>query len=320
MTREIIPIISEEQWLSLREADITSTMSPALFNASPYLTIFELFHAKRSGVHVPFHQTERMNKGRKIEQYVAESVAEKLGCEYARKNNDYIRIPDERMASSFDWELVFPSGEVVNLEIKAVDHFQHKAKWEEDEAPPHIEIQVQHEMECADRYERTIIAACTGIYDFHLIERQRDREMGRNIRLAASTFWAHVDEGVAPKPDFYRDAEVIKALYPIIGEQPVDMKEDLELEALLSKFSRLKAELKSNEEEANATKAEIHLRLGATGVAYTDRFKVLTKKVGGSAGKPVTQEMVGTIIGAKMPYRQLLVTDMLSNSKGAEKL
>lgn len=321
MTREIIPITSEEQWLNeLRPCDITSTMSAALFGASPYLTIFEVYHAKHSNVHVPFHQTERMHKGRQVEKYVAESVADMLGA-IPRTNNDYIRIPGERMASSFDWELVFPDGEVVNLEIKAVDYFQHKIRWEEDEAPPHIEIQVQHEMECADKYERTIIAACTGIYDFHLIERKRDRDMGASIRQAVRNFWRDVNASNEPKPDYYRDAEVIAALYPVVGEQPANKSDDEELEALLSKYSRLKSESSAMQDEAQAVKAQIHYRLGDIGVAYTERYKVTAKVTKGSPGKVVTQDMVGTKINERAPFRQLLVKDMLSNSRNSgEKL
>lgn len=305
MTREIIPIESEAAWLSERAKDLTSTGVSALFDLSPYCTRFELYHAHKNGLHLPFDETERVKKGKRIEQYAAEEVALSLGAK-VKPINWYARIPGERIGSSFDYELEMPDGELVLLELKAVDHFRHKETWLDDEAPPHIEIQVQHQMECADKYERAYIAAFTGIYDFTLYERQRDREMGAALRNKAGAFWKDVDAGVEPSVDFSRDQAVLDLLYKNAGGAPIDATKDADLEAVIAKHVRLGKEIKYLDGERDAAKAEIHRRLENAGGAFTESYKVTTGWTKDFEGTTVTQEMVGTTIGARKGYRQCL--------------
>lgn len=320
MTREIIPITSEAQWLSLRISDITSTAMSALVNASPYATPFEVYHAKRSGLQVPFETNERIKKGNRGEQYCAQEVAEKTGWE-VRKVNDYFRIHGERMGASLDYEILHPIKGWGDLEIKMVDFFQHKQKFSEDECPPHIEIQLQHQLEVSDRYDWGMTAVFTGIYDYIPYERERDREMGKNLRAITKKFWADVDAGREPEPDFHRDQEVLDLLYRNAGGEPIDKTGDAELEAVIAKHVRLGKEIKYLDEERDAAKAEIHRRLENAGGAYTDRYKVTTAWTKGSAGTVITPDMVGTVINARAAYRQCLSKDLMSNSKGkGEKL
>lgn len=305
--REIIQIESEEQWLKLRETDLTSTMIPALFEMSPYATAFELYHAKKSNLHVPFETNERVKKGNRGEQYCAQEVSEKTGWPI-RKISEYIRIPETRMGSSYDYEIQHPEHGWMNLEMKMVDFFQHKEKFTDEEMPPHIEIQVQHQMECADRYDRTLVAVFTGIYDFHLYERERDREVGVALQAAAKKFWADVDAGNEPKPDYYRDQDVLNLLYANAGGEPV--MADVETETLIVEHIELGREIKAKDTRRDAIKAEIHHRLGNAGGALADGVKVTTGWTKDFEGTLVTQEMVGTKIGARKGYRQCLTKEI----------
>lgn len=320
MTRQIIPILNEESWLALRHDDITSTAMSALIGASPYATPFEIYHAKKSGLQVPFEKNERMKKGNRGEQYCAQEVSEKTGWPI-RKISEYIRIPNERMGASFDYEIKHPQKGWGILEIKMVDFFQHKIKFEDDECPPYMEIQFQHQLECADRYEWGMIAVFTGIYDYISYERDRDNEMGKNLRSIAKKFWADVDEGREPLVNFYRDHAVLDLLYKNAGGEAIDATKDEELEAVLAKHVRLGKEIKLLDVERDAAKAEIHRRLGNTGGAFTARYKITAGWTKDFEGTLITPEMIGTRIGAKKGYRQCLSKDLLSNSKNAgEKL
>lgn len=301
--REIIPIKDEQHWLGLRLVDLTSTAMPALFNMSPYLTSFELYHAKHSGIHVPFETNERVKKGNRGEQYCAQEVSEKTGWPI-RKIDEYIRIPESKMGSSFDYEIQHPEHGWINLEMKMVDYFQYKEKFTEEEMPAHIEIQVQHQMECADRYPRTLVAVFTGIYDFVLYERDRDLEVGKALRQVADKFWADVAKGNEPKPDFSRDQEVINLIYSARGGQPVDATE--QIESLVVEHVELGQEIKILDTRRDAVKAELHYLLGNAGGAVSDRVKLTTGWTKDFEGKTVTQDMVGTVIGARKGYRQCL--------------
>ena len=314
MTREIIEITDHDQWLGLRKNDVTSTMSPALFDLSPYMTKFELYHAKKSGVEIPFKENDRMHKGTRMEQYAAQEVAIKQGWT-VRPLNIYARIPEARMGTSFDYEVTCPVRGKGILELKAVDYRQHKQKWVDGEAPEHIEIQLQHQLECADCYEWGVIAAFTGIYDFHLYARERDRGMGANIVKAIKGFWHDVETGNEPSPDYARDGEVIDALYAGADGETLDMSADDSFDMLLSKFPRLRDEEQAAKQEKEATRSEILYLVGSHTGAYTERYKLNAKFTKDTKGTLVTPEMVGTTIGARKGYRQCQVTD-LTKEKG----
>lgn len=320
MTREIIPITSEEQWLAERAKDITSTAISALFDLSPYCTTFELYHAHKNGVYVPFKETSHTKAGKAIEEYAAKVAAEKLSDTHGpvasvNSLDFYARIPGERIGSSFDYEVEFEDGHKILLEIKGVNFFGHREKWVDDQAPEHIEIQLQHQLEVIDRYDVGVIAAFTGIYpdDCHLYERERDRDMGEALRQRAAYFWADIDAGREPAANFYRDAEVIGLLYKSASEPPLDKTGDEEFEALVAKYHRANRDAKAFKEDADAAKAEIHLLLGNAGGAYTERYKVGATWTKDSAGKIITADMVGTYTGGRKGYRQCRIKDLMGD-------
>lgn len=315
--REIIEITSEEQWLQERGKDITSTTVSALCGLSPYCTVFELYHAHKSGVVVPFRENEHTKAGKAIEEFAARVAAEKLAETHGpvaavRRLNIYARIPGERMGSSFDFEVEFEDGHTILLEIKGVNFFGHKEKWLDGEAPEHIEIQLQHQLEVIDRYEIGVIAAFTGIYpdDCHLYERERDREMGQSLRQLVRDFWATVEAGKEPPADYYKDGKVIAELYKNGAAPALDLTGDEEFEALVSKLLRLKRDAKAFDKDAKAVQAEIHAKLGNAIGGFTERYKINATRTKDYVGKLVTEAMVGTYVGGKKGYRQCRVKDL----------
>ena len=155
MSAEVITITDRQQWLQERAKDVTSTEVSALFGLSPYKTEFELFHEKRDNAIVAIPENERMKWGNRLESIIAHSAAEDYGWEIA-KLNVYMRKPEYRMGSSFDFEILSSSDGPGILEIKNVDGIQYAKNWIDDgqgniEAPNHIEMQIQHQMEVADR-------------------------------------------------------------------------------------------------------------------------------------------------------------------------
>lgn len=310
MTREYINIENEEQWLKLRKQDITSTAMAALLNLSPYATPFEVYHAHKSDVQVPFDVSERMDKGRRMEAYVAQEIAIANGWE-VKPLDIYARIPELKMAASFDFEYTKPCGTKGILEIKGVDYFRFKGTWElpeeEGEATPYIEIQLQHQFECADIYEEGVIVAATSIYDFHQYPRKRDREFGAGLRKAVAKFWEDVKNSNEPKPDFYKDGDVFAELYKDPNGEMEDKTNDVYFNDLLATHKIAAAEEKEAKERKAALKNEIFSILENSEGAFTNDYKVAAGWTKGSAGKVITQEMVGEITGNKKGHRQCLI-------------
>lgn len=304
MTRETIHFNSPEEWLSLRGHDITSTATAALFGLSPYQTEFELYHLHKNKIKPEFKATERMRLGNALEEAIATEVAKREGWTNLKTFKVYMRIPDERIGSSFDFECIDKDGQPLLVEIKAVDYFQWREKWTEDEAPPHIEVQCQHELLVADRFHRVAIVACTGIYDYHVIYRDRDTAMGEAIRKRVAKFWRDVEAGNEPAVDYERDAEVIKAMFPNLRPDPVDMTDDADFENLLTRYELAAMQEGEFKKQKDAIKAEIHHKLRDAPLAYTERYKVTA---GMTKGTPDRVAEPGEVIRGRKGYRQCLV-------------
>jgi putative phage-type endonuclease len=286
MNREVIPHTTRDAWLAARRFDVTSTEIAALFGCSPYLSAFELWHQKAGNITDEFEETERMRWGRRLQDVIAAGVCEDNGWQ-GRPLTDYMRLPDHRIGSSFDW-LIETGEDTRLLEIKNVDVRAMKDGWlvvyetEESagyvEAPPHIELQMQHEM-LVSGYPTLTLAALVGGNAVRLLHREADSNVHEAIINAVSDFWRSIAAGEPPKPDYYRDAPVIKRLHPSIVGDVLALVEEDKITGLMRRHRVATAAAKSNDEDAKAIAAEIADLLGdrpgASGPAGTiTRFPV----------------------------------------------
>lgn len=299
---------NREEWLDYRKPDITSTDTAALFGLSPYKTKFELYHKHVSGIEPEFKVTDRMEKGNALEFAVAQLAAEQEGWADLKPLKQYCRIADDRIGSSFDCEAIDKDRKPLLIEIKLVDTFRYRDTWIDGEAPEHIEVQVQHELELADRFERAAIVAWSGAYDCNVIYRDRDREFGDAIRQAVREFWAMCEAMQEPDPDFTRDDKVIAAMFKNTRPDPVDKTDDVDLEALIRKYELANMQKIEFEKSAKALKAELHYAIGDAAEVYTNGYRIKagwTKDVEGRVAEP------GEIIGARKGYRRCDVKSLM---------
>lgn len=278
MERTVLTPSNEAEWLSWRKQDVTSTEAAALFDAGPYVnsrTFYELYHVKAGLMPAaPFEVNERMKWGNRLEPAIAAGIAEDYGL-IVEPFKVYIRIPELRMGSSFDFKVVgivehWTGTEVARdlfrehgpgiLEIKNVDGLQFKRAWIDDgegiEAPPHIEFQVQHQLEVAD-LGWSMIAPLVGGNTPKVTMRTRDRELGQLIRENVALLWELIAKGTPPKPDFLKDAEVISKLYVNNNGLEIDLSDNTRLIELCTLYKQAGAEEKAAKERKDAAKAEI---------------------------------------------------------------
>lgn len=235
---EIIPYTTEAEWLELRKLDITSSDVACLFDESPYSTEFEMWHRKKNGIVVKFDDSDRVKWGRRYEAPTAEGLAEDHGWKI-KPLKVYIRHDNIKgMGSSFDYEIE-ENGELGILEIKTTDYKEYKTKWisdgEEVEAPIHIELQLQHQLEVADR-SFGYIAVMIGGNKPVVMRRDRDRELGKLICEKIETFWKTVTNSIEPLPDFARDGEIIKMLYADVSGDEIDLSGNNRFNTLISEY------------------------------------------------------------------------------------
>lgn len=311
MPVEIIPFTTEDAWLAQRTRDVTSTESAALFGMSPYVTAFDLWHRKRSGNVPEFKSNDRMKWGNRLEAAIAHGIAEEQGWEI-RPMKEYMRDPDARMGSSFDF-VITNLGEPVHLEIKNVDYLAFRDGWIEHddgsmEAPEHIEMQVQHQM-AVSGFKRAFIGAFVGGNRGVVIERERDEDVIKAIRAKVAEFWRTVDAGQEPDPVMPDDAEVVICLNQYAEPGKIlDASNDEEITRLVTKYKALCDQRDNLKDDAEVAKAKLLTAIGTAEKVLLNGYTVSASMIADTPATLITADMVGKTYGGRKGYRNLRIT------------
>ncbi len=264
MPTEWIKPTSDEHWHTLRHGVVTSTEVSALFGLSPYLTAFELWHRKRAAEPTVFESNERMEYGKLFEPAIAEMAARKRGW-LVVPLKDFAMDREHRIGASFDFCVHDPELPMTRIvECKNVDGLVFKRGWEETEfgleAPAHIEMQVQHQMLVAHCRHATI-AAVVGGNRLFLLDREFDSGVCAAILSRVAEFWKSVESGVAPQPDYAKDAEFIASLYQYAEPGKVIQGSE-EVAAACAAYTAAAARAKEADEVKAAERARILTLIG----------------------------------------------------------
>jgi len=277
MPHEIITPENEAHWLRLRTYDLTSTDVAALFGLSPYLTHFELWHRKKGNVEGTFQANQRMTWGNRLEGAIARGVADDQGWQ-VEPMKQYHRLSQLRLGSSFDFRFKDSMGSDGILEIKNVDWLAFRDQWQTEndgvEAPAHIEVQVQHQM-LVSGMRRAAIAALVGGNDVCMLEREADDDVQRAITAKAADFWASIDEGREPLPDYAQDYDTLAKLHSHAEPGKFrDARDDQDLAGLCASYHDLGKQEKAIKESRRALKSQILVAAGDNEKLLVDGFTV----------------------------------------------
>jgi putative phage-type endonuclease len=279
---QIISPEDKQAWLVHRSHDVTSTEVSALFGCSPYMTKFELWHRKKNGLVVEIEENTRMKWGTRLQDAIALGIAEDQGWN-VRRMMRYLRFPELRAGSSFDFEIVKADSV---LEIKNVDSLAFRDGWlveeGEVEAPPHIELQVQHQMFVAKK-SRAYIGALVGGNDIHLLPRQANAGIHAAIEEEVQKFWLSIEANEPPAPDFVQDAAFICQLYGYAeAGKVIEVGHLPDLMNLAERYRATSEEIKKLEGEKEGLKAQILMQLGEAEKATSPSFSISAGMIAGT--------------------------------------
>lgn len=262
----------KEHWLSLRKNNINSTEVAALFNCSPYKTTFELWHQKRGSLEDTFTGNERTKWGTRLQDAIALGIAEDQAWSI-RKMDEYIYDEELRAGSSFDYSI---QENTALLEIKNVDSLAFREGWIVEannvEAPLFIELQVQHQM-MLSRRQRAYIGALVGGNQTVLIEREYNHNIINEIKDRIKKFWASVDMGHEPRPDFERDYETIKSLYRAAKKGKL-VEGTAAARELVESYSNISEQISNLNKKKDAIKGQLLMLIGDAEKMIGDGFSV----------------------------------------------
>ena len=298
---------THQEWLEMRSGCITSTDSAGLFGLSPYATMWELYQQKLNNEIGDFKDNERMKWGRRLEQSIAEGVAEDLGLR-VRALKEFAFHPDfRRMGASFDYEIVgvnddaddelkelFDTNGPGLMEIKNVDSLIYRKTWivEEDgdwiEAPPRIELQCQHQMEVSG-HEWSVLVPFVGGNDPKIIVRPRDHDVGSAILNKVRDFWDMVDSSNEPDPDFNLDSDHVISRNQTSTDDVFET-DDIDIIKLMKSYKAVSAIGTQAGKDKKEIKAQLLIKIGDAGRVITSVGTISAKTVKDTEIKSYTRK------------------------------
>ena len=282
-------IKDEAAWLEKRKGYITSTESSSLFGLQmPSLpTAFELWYIKRGEMTNEVSVNARMVWGRRMEDVIARGIAEDQGWKL-NPMHVFAYCDDDRMGSSFDHSIECPINGHALLEIKTISYREYKEKFIEDdekdadgqpvfiEAPPYYEVQVQHEMETLNRFDKCCLAVfIMDTRDVKLLWRDRDRDFGSSIRKKIREFWASEKP---PAPDLVADSELLARMHRAnSNDSALDATKNAEFDIWAASYLDETKREKSAKEEKKRLRSQMILAMGDNNTAWCNTARVSNK-------------------------------------------
>jgi putative phage-type endonuclease len=204
---------SEAEWLAARQSGIGGSDAAAVLGLSPFETPLSVYARKR-GLVPDTEETPAMRFGKLLEPIIA--------AEYVRETGRTLRDPGRYtiarsedvpyLFATLDREILTADGKTVPsvLEIKSTNAFR-SDDWL-DEAPPHVQVQGQHQLLVTGR-AWVSFAVLIGGQDFRWVDLERNDKFIGVMRERLAEFWRRVELG-DPPPAVAEDKEVLAALYP----------------------------------------------------------------------------------------------------------
>lgn len=251
-TISVIPD-SKEHWLRLRHQNINSTEVSCLFDCNKYSSAFQLWHEKRQPDPTSLEESLRMKMGTKFQSAIAEVIAEQESW-IVEPMPEYIYSEEYKIGSSFDYRLV---NQRSILEIKNVDSLIFRNDWDEENMPPHIELQVQQQM-LLSGYLKAVVGVCVGGNQINLYHRDYNSEIGQAILLKVNEFFLLEEP---PAVDYAKDFNYINSLYQTVNPgQIIESTQDMD--DIAAAYQSVSEQIKELEVRKDQYKAQMLTLIG----------------------------------------------------------
>lgn len=296
---------------AFRASVVGASEAAALFDASPWLTRFELWHRKRGTVATPeFNavadgtpENERVWWGVKLEPVIIDAACERWG--YTRLDTP-ARLDNGRGLGGHPDALVMcPKRGPGILEVKTADWLVAK-QWG-DEPPLNYLIQSQAYQGLAG-VEWGDVIVLVGGNELRRFEYQFRPVIYADIVARVERFWESVREGRAPKPDYSRDGDTIAQLYDP-ADTVIDLRRDNRMPELMQEFLDAKEAERAAACRVDAAKAEILEKLGNNSTALVEGYSCRVPLQAGSPDREITADMIGEVIKGRAAHRRFYIKE-----------
>lgn len=294
-----------------RAAHVGASEVAALFDCSPYLTRFELWHRKAGNIATPAFNAvhddgtpdnERIFWGVKLEEAVLEGAAERYGYSDIER---HVELSNGKGLGAHPDALAYCPNRKSRgyVEIKMADWLVRK-EWG-DEPPLHYLLQSQTGQGLAKVEWGDVLVLVGGnklerfCYDFR-------PKIYAEIEKRAAEFWESVKANNPPPADYARDLPTISDLYREGTDETIDLTGDNLAAIAAAQLLTAAEERKAAQAKEEAAKAELLDKLGTAGTAMLNGFICRATTV---AAIPEREAEPGEIIKGRRSYRRLTVKE-----------
>lgn len=220
------------EWHATRLRHVGGSEISALWGMQPAyaLSHFALWQVKSGRVPAPEVNNPRTRWGLRLEEAIAEAVAEEKGWTVTK--GGYVSDPTTPgLGCTLDY--IASDAEGFDgpgaLELKNSDWLQHKRSWVDGEPPLHILLQLQLQIACTG-YKWGAVACLIGGNQLEVYPYVARPKLIAEIRRRVTAFWQSIEKGQEPDVDGSDSAAyAIRALHPEMTDELVDMSADAEI-------------------------------------------------------------------------------------------
>lgn len=281
---ETIKIEDREQWLALRQKDVTASVVGALLGVHDYTTKFELWAAKTGQDATIQTETKAMRRGRLLEDDAAQIMAEDYPQLKLSVPGVYLRDSVTRLGATPDLYVDCPERGEGIVQIKTTDSMIFRLKWLDPDTreiilPLWIAAQTITEMHLSGRkWGQVALLVLGNGLDLKLIDVPYHAGIMARIEKEVKAFWDFVASGETMPADYSKDADTIKNMRMAFDDAtPIDLSHDNRLSAAIGEREDWGTKRSEANKQYDALTAEIRLKLGNHSTAICGNRKITDK-------------------------------------------
>ena len=309
----VVSVRDQIHWHEIRSKHIGASEIAALFGMSQFTTRWQLWMEK-SGKLPPedLSGNKAIQAGTFLESGIANWAASKWGMTISKVEEYHVAGDVIGMGATLDY--ADDKGRPVEIKWSARGTGWEYSGEDITQAPDNYLLQCQHQMACYGGDAAWLIALIDNEPRRLLVP--RSEEIIESIKSSCVEFWFSIQGNTPPDPDFSMDSGAISRM---IGQIPItDVSLGAENEELFNRYIKAAEAEKAASAEKDATKAELLLKASeAMALLNTSSDKAVVRcgerkmsisKVADNPGKTVTQDMVGTMVGARKGYQAVRIS------------
>ena len=234
-------ITDREQWLALRQKDVTASVIGALVGVHEYQTPYGLYMEK-AGLMPPMADdvpviTEDsiplppMLRGTLFEPAALQMLRQLRPRWKIMEANAYFRLPGARIGATPDAYAVDRDGVRIGrgiIQVKTTSDIVFAKKWRDEDGalqvPLWIACQAITEAKVTGSSWACVILMVSGITTrLHLIDIPMVEGLWERLTGEVGEFWKRIAEGRPYDPDYARDGAILSRVYGVMPGQSVDL-------------------------------------------------------------------------------------------------